>query len=90
MFYDNNPPLKGAALILDESTMKIHAREFQGTLKKYLSKNLVSKIRQVRSASNTMVQIADMIAGSIFRAHEKGDAQWYKMIRHEEKILIVF
>lgn len=90
LFYDNDPPLKEAVLILDEATMKIHAKEFQGTLKKYLSKNIVSKIRQVRSTSNLMVQIADMVAGSIFRAHEKGDDQWYQMIRHKEKIIITF
>ena len=49
LLYDNNPPLGKAILIIDEAVAKTHQREFKGILKKYLSKNLVSKIIQRRS-----------------------------------------
>lgn len=90
LLYDNNPPLERAILVLDEATAKIHYREFNRVLKKYLSKNIISKIRQKRSKNNIMIQIADMIAGSIFRKYEKGNDQYYQMIKNKEKILIEF
>ena len=90
LLYDNSPPLERAILVLDEATAKIHYREFNRVLKKYLSKNIISKIRQKRSKNNTMIQIADMIAGSIFRKYEKGNEQYYQMIKDKEKILIEF
>lgn len=70
---DNNPPLEKAILVIDEAKTKIHYNEFNRVLGKYLSKNIVSKIRQKRSKNNIMIQIADMIAGSIFRKYEKSD-----------------
>lgn len=90
LLYDNNPPLEGATVVLDEATAKIHHREFHGMLKKYLSKRIVQKVKQARSRSTVMVQVADMIAGSIFRMHEKGDSHWYQMIRSRERILMIF
>ncbi len=90
LFYDNNPPLEKAILIVDEATAKIHYKEFNNVLKRYLSKNIISKIRQKRSKNNIMIQIADMIAGSIFRKYEKGDDQYHQMIKDKEKILIEF
>ena len=75
---------------IDEAAAKIHYREFNAVLKKYLSKNLVGKIRQKRSRNESMIQIADMIAGSIFRKYEKGDEQYYLMVKPKEDILIEF
>jgi len=90
LLYDNNPPLEKAILIIDEATAKIHYKEFNGVLNKYLSKNIISKIRQNRSKNNTMIQIADMVAGSIFRKYEKNDNLYYQLIKNKEKILIEF
>ncbi len=90
LLYDNDPPLEKAILNIDEATAKIHYREFNAILKKYLSKNIVSEIRQKRSKNNIMIQIADMITGSIFRKYKKGDGQYYQMIKNKEKILIEF
>jgi len=90
LLYDNNPPLQKATLILDEATAKVHHQEFHRTLKNSLSKNLVQKLRQQRSHRNAMIQIADMIAGSIFRKFEKGDDMYYEMVKRKEKILIEF
>ena len=90
LLYDNDPPLARATLILDEATAKIHHREFSGMLKRYLSRNMVKKIKQMRSESEAMIQVADMIAGSILREYEKGDPQWHQIIKGKEKRLIVF
>ena len=90
LFYDNDPPLRKAILFIDEATARVHHREFNTVLKKYLSKNIVSKIRQKRSKNETMVQVADMIAGSIYRKYKKGDDRYYQLIRNKEKILIEF
>lgn len=90
LLYDNNPPLEKALLIVDEVMAKIHHKEFNRVLKKYLSKNIVHKIKQRRSKNNIMLQIADMIAGSIFRKYERGNKKYYRMIRDKEKILIEF
>lgn len=90
LLYDNDPALEKATLILDEATAKIHHKEFDSVLKKYLSKNIVSKIKQKKSKNNTMIQVADMIAGAIFRKYEKRDDSYYQMIKTKEKILIEF
>lgn len=90
LFYDNAPPLRDATLVLDEATAKIHRREFAGVLKQYISHTVVKKITQVQSKNNTMIQVADMIAGSIWRAHEKDDRRWHDMLKSKERILMLF
>jgi len=90
LFYDNNPPLEKAILIIDEAITKIRQREFKGVLRKYLSKNMVRKIVQKRSKSETMIQIADMISGSIFRKYEKQNDKFWKIVKNRENILIEF
>lgn len=90
LLYDNNPPIEKATLVIDEAAAKIHHKEFNWVLKKYLSKNIIAKIQQKRSKSELMIQAADMIAGSIFRKYEKGDNRYHQMIRNKEKTLIEF
>ncbi|MBI2552609.1 DUF3800 domain-containing protein [Candidatus Uhrbacteria bacterium] len=90
MLYDNDPALAHATLIIDEAISKIHHREWGGMLKQYVSRTLIQKVRQVRSQGECMIQIADMVAGSIARQYEKGDSQWHQQIRNREKILIEF
>ncbi|MBU4360819.1 DUF3800 domain-containing protein [Patescibacteria group bacterium] len=90
LFYDNNPPLYKTILILDEASAKIHHKEFNMILRKYLSKNVVNKIKQKRSKNETMIQIADMISGSIFKKIEKNEDKYYQIIKNKEKILIKF
>lgn len=90
LLYDNDPALAHATLTVDEATAKIHYREWGGMLKRYVSGNTVQKVQQVRSKSDTMIQIADMLAGSIARLYEKGDDRWYQIINIKEKILMKF
>jgi len=59
-------------------------------LKNYLSKNTVSKIKQKSSRKEVMIQVADMIAGAIFREYSHGDQTYHKMVKGQEKILIKF
>lgn len=90
LLYDNNPPLEKAVLTIDEAVAKIHHREFNSVLRRYVSRRLVRKIRQVRSGSDSMIQLADMVSGSIFRRYEKGSALYSDMIAEKEKALIEF
>ncbi|MCD6221222.1 DUF3800 domain-containing protein [bacterium] len=90
LLYDNNPPLEKATLIIDEAVAKIHQKEFKGVLRRYLTKNIVRKIQQQRSKSEDMIQIIDMIGGSVFRKYEKGEHNYYRLIKNKEKILIEF
>jgi len=55
-----------------------------------ISKNIISKIRQKRSKNNIMIQIADMIAGSIFRKYKKNDNNYYAIIKSKEESFIEF
>ncbi len=90
LFYDNNPPLESAVLLIDEAVAKIHHKEFNWVLKNYLSKNTISKIKQKSSKKEIMIQVADMIAGAIFREYSRGDQTYHKMIKGQEKILLKF
>ena len=90
LLYDNNPVLSHAVLVIDESTAKIHQVKFNAKIKKSVSNSLIKKIRQKRSGGEAMIQIADFIAGSIFRKYEKGDDQYYKLINKRQRISIEF
>ncbi|MEK7500315.1 MAG: DUF3800 domain-containing protein [Patescibacteria group bacterium] len=90
LLYDNNPPLKKAVLTMDEAIAKIHHREFNSVLRQYVSRNLVKKVRQVRSSSDEMIQLADMVSGSIFRQYEKGSSIYSNMLTAKEKARIDF
>ncbi len=90
LFYNNNPPLEKAVLLIDEAVVKIHHKEFNWVLKNYLSKNTISKIKQKSSKKETMIQVADMIAGAISREYNHGDQTYHKMIEKQEKVLIKF
>ncbi|NIR68121.1 MAG: DUF3800 domain-containing protein, partial [Aliifodinibius sp.] len=59
LLYDNNPPIVKATLMLDEATAKIHHKEFNSIIRRYLSKKVVRKIKQLRSQSSIMIQVAD-------------------------------
>jgi len=90
LLYDNNPALKKAIFIIDEAVVKIHFKEFKGILKRYLSKNVVKKIKQKRSKNDFMIQIADTICGSIFHKYERQNDQYWQIIKNKEKILVEF
>ena len=37
-----------------------------------------------------MIQIADMVSGSIFRKYERQDDRFWQMVKNKEKILMEF
>ena len=90
LLYDNNPPLNRTTLILDESVAKIHKTEFNARIKRSVSRSVISKIVQKRSRGEAMIQIADLVAGCIYRKYENGDDSYYKLISSGEQILIGF
>ena len=90
LFYDNNPPIEKTVSVIDEAVAKIHQKEFKGILRRYLSKNTIKKIQQRRSKTENMIQIIDMICGSVFRKYEKNDSAYYRLIKSKETVFIEF
>lgn len=90
LLYDNNPPLSRATIVIDESVVKIHQTEFNARIRRSVSRSVISKIVQKRSRGEVMIQMADLIAGSILRKYEKEDDSYYKLIKLREQILIGF
>ena len=80
VFENAKPHLKEATVIIDGSGSREFKRQFQS----YLKRKVGSSIRKVKiqsSHSNNLLQLADMVAGSIHRSlGQKGDKNAYRPI----------
>jgi hypothetical protein len=82
----NSSTIKDAKLKLDG----FGSREFKKTMESYLRQNLngrtrnkvINNLKFVDSKDNVLIQLADMVAGSIYRSYqeEKCDSRIYKEI----------
>ncbi|MBI3476494.1 MAG: DUF3800 domain-containing protein [Acidobacteria bacterium] len=97
LFENLKPYLKNAIVIFD----RCGNREFQRELKKYLGKRvnakgeepLVHKIKTNESKANNLLQLADMVCGSVSRylKKNKGDHLVYRrVISHREMMLKIW
>lgn len=89
VFTNASPYLKEVTVILDKSG----SPDFRNRLAKYLrdkldnrSKNIIKKIKQQRSSSNNLLQVADYVSGITNRkAQNKKDAkEYYRFINSKE------
>ena len=89
VFRNAFPYLKNAIVVLDQSG----SRDFRNRLSKYLKNQLntgtdkaISKIKQQRSSSNNLLQVADFVSGIINRkTQEKKDwPEYYRFINDKE------
>jgi hypothetical protein len=84
--------LKDAKIIVDASC----DRAFQTELNVYMRRKareagyFIHGIKFKDWRQNSLVQVADMMCGAIFRKHEKSDRQFYKQIMKKENDLWVF
>ena len=89
--YDNKT-LKNAKIKLDGHGERIFRRKLTTYLRRELNvrqKKVVSQLRFVNSKTNVLIQMADMVAGSIYRKYtsNKKDADiYYSILKKHRKI----
>jgi hypothetical protein len=93
VFEDAKAYLDSATVVIDGSGNREFKRQFQTYLRRRSAnssgKNKISKIKIQNSASNNLIQLADMICGAIARYYtNKKDAPEYRQIvsHHEIKL----
>ena len=83
--------VKNAAVFIDRTAKsQTFVRDFNTYLRKMLNTNLQKLIGQIRhkdSKGNNLLQLADMVCGSIYRKYNRGDETFYKMIKKREEDL---
>lgn len=88
VFENAKPHLKDAIVVIDGSG----SREFKRQLQYYLKKKTEGVIKKVKiqaSHSNNLIQLADMIAGSVHRSFsKKGDREVYRPIIKPREIRV--
>lgn len=83
--------IQKATLYLDKKAAKTFAQTVNTYLRKELNQpqfRIIKKFKHRDSKSNTLLQLADMISGTIFRKFEKSDDRFYKIIRKKEGKLV--
>lgn len=79
VFENAKPHLKDATVVIDGSGSREFKRQLQGYLKKKTGS--IRKVKVQASHSNNLIQLADMLAGSVHRSFsKKGDRHIYRPI----------
>jgi len=83
--------LRDALLVMDEA---VQSREHQARFATALRHALrsaeippVARVVQHRSHSDNLIQVADMVAGAVARAYERGDTQYFQLLRWKLAVL---
>ncbi len=89
VFENAKPFLNEATVILDGSGSKDFRRQLEQHLKRRLnapSQRFIRKVKVQDSSRNNLLQLADMVAGAIYRSFgSKGDARRYRsVVSHRE------
>ncbi|TAL22726.1 MAG: DUF3800 domain-containing protein, partial [Nitrospirae bacterium] len=89
VFENAKPYLRDAVIIIDGSGSKSFRMQLQQYLKKKMNQGddrLIRKIKLQDSGKNNLLQLADIVAGSIARSFtSKTDSKLYrKVIKHRE------
>jgi Protein of unknown function (DUF3800) len=81
----NHGQITGAKLRVDGSGDREFKKAFTTYLRQKLGANVLAHCRFVDSKADNLIQLADMIAGSVFRANHtvNADASFYERIRHK-------
>lgn len=95
VFENAKPYLRDAVIVVDGSGSRDFRLQLQPYLKRKMNQGgerLIKKIKLQESARNNLIQLADIIAGSIARSlSQKGDARLYRnVIRHREMYVQVW
>jgi len=84
-------PLTQATLVLDRINRQF-LRKMNYFLKRRLNTDLsriIKKVKADNSANNNLLQLVDMVCGTIFRKFSKKNEEFYKIIKTKEEDLYV-
>lgn len=89
VFENAKPYLKDATVVIDGSGSREFKRQLQTYLRRKIGGSLIRKVKMQSSHSNNLLQLADMIAGSIHRSFsKKGDREVYRPIIKPREIKV--
>ena len=90
----NNDTIRDARLKMDGHGERKFRREFLAYLRRELNhpdKKIISHLRFVDSKKNVLIQLADMVAGAVYRSFSnKSDASIYRDIKKREEDVWIF
>ena len=95
VFEKVKPRLSNAIVVMDETGSKGFGRQFKTylahRLKDELGRSLIKKLKTQDSTRNNLLQMADMVVGSIARSYtDKRDATGYRKLIEQREIDVQF
>jgi len=89
VFENAKPYLKDAIVIVDGSGSREFKRQLTTYLRKKVDSHIIKKVKIQRSHTNNLLQLADMIAGAIYRSlTQKDDREIYRKIIKSKEIYV--
>jgi hypothetical protein len=81
----NHGKIQGASLRIDGSGSREFKRAFQSTLRSKLKDGTIAKCKFVDSKGDSLIQLADMISGAVYRQYNpsRPDGSFFDRIRHK-------
>ena len=89
MIQHDGGALVDAKVVIDGSGDRVFKKTFRSYLRKHLDEGSVKKVELKDSKKDTLVQLADMVAGAIARSYrpERSDSnRWRAMLHRSKKI----
>ena len=89
VFENAKPYLKEATIIIDGSGSRQFKQEFKAYLRKKVGTSIIKKVKIQSSHTNNLIQLADMIAGAVYRSFtKKGDKDIYRKMLSAKEIYV--
>ena len=91
VFANAKPHLKDAIIIIDGTGSREFKRQLKTYLRKKIGMSIIKKVKLQSSEKNNLIQLADMIAGAIYRSlGEKEDREIYRKMIGQKEIYVQF
>lgn len=91
VFENAKPYLREAIIVIDGSGSREFKRQLKTYLRKKIGTSIIKKIKIQPSHKNNLLQLADMIAGAIYRSFtQKGDKKIYRKIIGAKEMNVQF
>lgn len=91
VFANAKPHLKDAVIVIDGTGSREFKRQLKTYLRKKIGTSIIKKVKLQSSEKNNLIQLADMIAGAIYRSlSEKEDREIYRKMIGQKEIYVQF
>jgi len=91
VFANAKPHLKDAIIVIDGTGSREFKRQLKTYLRKKIGTSIIKKVKLQSSEKNNLIQLADMIAGAIYRSlGEKEDREIYRKMIGQKEIYVQF